>query len=212
VQRQIVADFELFVWAMAPRPPRATWFWHWPRPTRVFDISTSRKAGGVRRRKPRHRDKRRQRPDCLFIAATTICGMPDHLDSMVALLERADVGHSQTVEIDEYDRIHASGGGIGDPIVRKIMIEAPYYNTGLTTIGHTMAAYRRLPNGWPPALKIQRVTCICCAAFLGSKVCGSHMNCSRPTIRLGPFWGMTRFPIWSSRHRMPYARDHRIAA
>lgn len=211
VQRQVFVDFELFV--VGDGAPAAT-----------RDVVLALAAADSRIRyfdfpKGRRRGEENRATAMNDASGRIVCyccdddlWLPDHLDSMVALLEHADVGHSQTVEIDEYDRIHASGGGIGDPIIRKIMSEAPYYNTGLTTIGHTMAAYRRLPNGWPPAPENTTSDLHLLRSFFAIEGLRFAHELQPSTIRLGPFWGMTRFPDLEQPPPDAIASDHRIAA
>jgi hypothetical protein len=70
---------------------------------------------------------------------------------MVKFLKTVDFGHSWSVEVDEFGRIHGNGGDIGDPVYRNIMCTTQDLNIGLTALGHTTEAYRRLPGGWHPA-------------------------------------------------------------
>jgi hypothetical protein len=117
----------------------------------------------------------------------------NHLSSMVALLKDVDFGHSQVVEVDEFGRIHGHGGGIECLKYREIMLQTWHLNLGLTTIGHTMDAYRRLPGGWQPAPPgvasdlnmIRRFFCVPGLRF------GSLLEPS--TIRFGNWAGMQRF-------------------
>jgi glycosyltransferase involved in cell wall biosynthesis len=74
-----------------------------------------------------------------------------HLASMVKFLSEVDFGHSRTVEVDEFGRIHSHGGGMDCPAYRDIMRRTWHINPGLTVLGHTMAAYRQVPGGWQPA-------------------------------------------------------------
>jgi glycosyltransferase involved in cell wall biosynthesis len=119
--------------------------------------------------------------------------LPDHLESMVKLLKTVDFGHSWTAEVDEFGRIHASGGDIGDPVIRKIMCMTDHINLGLTQLGHTTDAYHRLPGGWHPAPPDVPTDTYMCRRFFAVEGLRFGTLLEPSTIRFGPFKGMQRF-------------------
>jgi glycosyltransferase involved in cell wall biosynthesis len=119
--------------------------------------------------------------------------LPFHLESMIKFLETVDFGHSWPVEVDEFGRLHGNGGDIGDPIYRRIMCTTLDINFGLTTIGHTMDAYRRLPGGWhptPPGIGTDHYMCRRFFAIDGLRFGTLH---EPSTIHFGPWSGMEQF-------------------
>ena len=76
---------------------------------------------------------------------------PDHLDRMEALLERADLAHVMSIAVTP-DGQTSTGifNAASDPHALERMRHARD-GFGLSSGGHTMAAYRRLPHGWRPA-------------------------------------------------------------
>jgi len=76
---------------------------------------------------------------------------PDHVEYVEGLLEQADFTHSQTV-------VARVGGGVEMPYLGDLA--DPWYRAWLTgnhnfiplsAAGHTITAYRQLPQGWSPA-------------------------------------------------------------
>jgi hypothetical protein len=119
--------------------------------------------------------------------------LPHHLESMVKLLKTVDFGHSWTAELDEFGRIHASGANIADPVCRKIMCTTDHINPGLTQLGHTTEAYRRLPGGWHPAPPDVPTDTYMCRRFFAVQGLRFGTLLEPSTIRFGPFKGMQQF-------------------
>jgi glycosyl transferase family 2 len=119
--------------------------------------------------------------------------LPFHLDSMVKFLKTVDFGHSWPVEVDEFGRIHGNGGDIGNSIYREIVCTTQHINIGLTPIGHTADAYRRLPGGWRPApLGIGSEVYLCRRFFAVEGLRFGTLH-EPSTIRFGPLSGMQKF-------------------
>jgi glycosyltransferase involved in cell wall biosynthesis len=119
--------------------------------------------------------------------------LPFHLESMVKFLRTVDFGHSWAAEVDEFGRIHASGGDIGDPICRKIMCTTLHVNIGLTALGHTADAYHRLPGGWHPAPPNILTDLYMCRRFFAIEGLRFGTLLEPSTIRFGPFKWMQQF-------------------
>jgi len=154
--------------------------------------------------------------------------LPNHLSDMVNLLKTNDVGQSRSLEIDEYGRVHGGGGDISDPNLRKLMCETTYYNVGLTTVAHSMKAYR-LSGGWSPAPTGVPTDLYMLRKFFSVADLRFSTALEPSTIRFGPFAGMMRFPdleappsekpagesgiaIWSERINSLEFRDYLRAA
>lgn len=108
----------------------------------------------------------RNRHDALQQAhgeAVLYCGdddlwLPNHIEQMCGHLKTVEFGHSvhmmmlaleDDATLDE--RVVALGADLADPKIRDAMCEKKFNTFGPTAAGHTLAAYRRLPEGWRPA-------------------------------------------------------------
>jgi hypothetical protein len=119
--------------------------------------------------------------------------LPFHLESMVKFLKTVDFGHSWSAELDEFGRIHGNGGDIGDPVYRKLMCTTQDVNIGLTALGHTTDAYRRLPGGWHPAPPDVATDLYMCRRFFVTEGLRFGTLLEASTIRLGAWSGMQQF-------------------
>jgi glycosyltransferase involved in cell wall biosynthesis len=76
------------------------------------------------------------------------CWLPNHLETLDALLADADFGHTLQVGIDADRRIVAMAADLANGAFRGRMLTELFNGFDLTFAGHTLAAYRRLPHGW----------------------------------------------------------------
>jgi hypothetical protein len=73
--------------------------------------------------------------------------LPDHAEHMLALLEEADFAHALSCWFTADGRADATAIDLADPAHRAAVL-AGDKTPSLTVAGHTLAAYRRLPEGW----------------------------------------------------------------
>src|SRR5207237_5422626 len=89
--------------------------------------------------------------------------------------------------------LHAGGGDWSDTQFRRMMIETNHVSAGLTTFGHTMAAHRR-QGGWRPAPVGIATDLYMFRLFFATDGLSFATEVDPSTLRIGPFWGMMRFP------------------
>ncbi len=74
--------------------------------------------------------------------------LPNHVESMVALLGEADFAHSQNGHLDPDGTWHHYFADLDLPACREWIMEPGQNVISLTGTAHTVDAYRRLPHGW----------------------------------------------------------------
>jgi hypothetical protein len=79
---------------------------------------------------------------------------PDHVEHMLGLLDGADLAHSAYGQLDPDGRLHCAAYSLAEAAWRAETL-AGRGLVGLTSLSHTVEAYRRLPFGWratPPGV------------------------------------------------------------
>ena len=111
---------------------------------RFFDCPKGPRKGEI------HRHAALQHARGRFVAylGDDDCWLPNHLETLDALLTDADFGHTLQVGIDADRRLVALAADLANPAFRARMRDELYNRFDLTFAGHTLAAYRRLPHGW----------------------------------------------------------------
>jgi hypothetical protein len=72
----------------------------------------------------------------------------DHLEQLALLLDRADWAHTLSMHVlDEADQMKFWPTDLGMPVFRQMILKGRN-RAPLSSVGHTMALYRRLPHGW----------------------------------------------------------------
>jgi len=74
--------------------------------------------------------------------------LPEHVQSMVGLLEDADLAQSQNGYLDADGSWRSYFADLASPGFRAWMLQPDRNAVSLTGTAHTLAAYRRLPHGW----------------------------------------------------------------
>jgi hypothetical protein len=74
--------------------------------------------------------------------------LPNHLEHMAALLEQADYAHSLPLHILPEGRLRTFPVDLGNPGYRYMMLNVKDNRIPFSCFGHTLAAYRALPEGW----------------------------------------------------------------
>jgi GalNAc5-diNAcBac-PP-undecaprenol beta-1,3-glucosyltransferase len=151
VQWQTLQDFELFIVgdgvADATRALVAELSAADPR-IRFFDFPKAPRQGDI------HRHQALQYAQGRFVAylGDDDVWMQNHLETLDALLQDADFGHTLHVSIDGQGQIVALPADLENPVFRNRMLTELWNCFDFTFGGHTLAAYRRLPHGWrtPP--------------------------------------------------------------
>jgi glycosyltransferase involved in cell wall biosynthesis len=149
VLRQSVQDFELFVVGdgapagtrsfvedLAARDPRV----------RYFDFEKGERKG------ERHRHAALQHASGRIIAylGDDDLWMPDHLATVVELLDRADFGHTLHLGIDQAGDLFFVPIDLARPDFRARMLSKRSNYFDFTFGAHRLDAYRRLRSGWEP--------------------------------------------------------------
>ncbi|HWV57609.1 MAG TPA: glycosyltransferase family 2 protein [Longimicrobiales bacterium] len=75
---------------------------------------------------------------------------PHHIETLLDGLQHADFAHTLTMEVPVDGPIFAKNGDLGNPRYRRRVAHDLYPECGLrlSNVGHTLEAYRRLPEGW----------------------------------------------------------------
>lgn len=74
--------------------------------------------------------------------------MPNHLETLDALLADADFAHTLHVGVDESSRLFVLAADLENHDFRRRVVTQSFNRFDFTFAGHTLAAYRRLPHGW----------------------------------------------------------------
>jgi GalNAc5-diNAcBac-PP-undecaprenol beta-1,3-glucosyltransferase len=178
-QRQSVADIEIFVIGdgvpertreimvdIRRSDPRVLFFDHpkGPRHGEVYRAAALEQAGG--------------RIVCYL--GDDDLWLPDHVACMERLLDDADFGHSMHLEAAQDGSLHAHLFDVALPLHRESMLQRNQPGFGLTFGAHTLAAYRRLPQGWRTAPPNIFTDLYMWQQFLGRDWCRSR-SLMRPT-------------------------------
>jgi glycosyltransferase involved in cell wall biosynthesis len=147
VQEQTLQDFELLVVGdgvedstrkivcdFAAKDPRI----------RFFDFPKGPRKGEIHRHEALHHASGR----IVAYLGDDDCWMPDHLETLDALLLDADFGHTMHVSVTAASELVAVPADLENPEFRRRMLAELFNCFDLTFAGHTLAAYRRLPEGW----------------------------------------------------------------
>ena len=77
---------------------------------------------------------------------------PDHVEQMVEMRALADCASGRAGFHRTDGSLETLAGDLGDPVWRRRLLRDPAHNFfGLSQGGHTIEAYRALPQGWHPA-------------------------------------------------------------
>lgn len=74
--------------------------------------------------------------------------MPEHLECMATMLSQADYAHSLGVHVLPDSTLRAYACDLSQPGYRHMMLSTNDNRMPFSTFGHTIAAYRALPEGW----------------------------------------------------------------
>lgn len=76
--------------------------------------------------------------------------LPHHLETLLRILQDADFAHTLHTAIRPDGRVMTPGGDLSCATTRRRMSLEKWNFFGPTCVGHSLAAYRRLPYGWRP--------------------------------------------------------------
>jgi GalNAc5-diNAcBac-PP-undecaprenol beta-1,3-glucosyltransferase len=108
---------------------------------------------------------------------------PDHVERMIALLERADVAMPQSTHWHPDGEVDTSPWSLEDEPGRSMALDGVSLFS-LTGLAHTMAAYRRLPFGWrdtPPGFYTDQYMLL---QFLAEDWCRFAVDDTATTVHL----------------------------
>lgn len=111
---------------------------------RFFDLPKGPRLGEIHRHAILTREARGRY--VLYLCDDDIW-FPEHAERMVSLLERADFAHAMAVWLTVEGVVQVTTLDLSMPFHRD-SVATGRQTPGLTTAGHTMAAYVRLPHGW----------------------------------------------------------------
>lgn len=109
---------------------------------------------------------------------------PWHLETMAELLENADVAHTLPVQVDPGGSMKVQVVDLAQPQYRGLLLGAKN-RVPLACFGHTLAMYRRLPDGWLPAPTEMASDLFMYRQFLGDESCRA-VSGYRPTALILP--------------------------
>lgn len=147
VQAQTLQDFELLIVgdgvtnevravarALAAEDPRI----------RFLDFPKGERKG------ERHRHAALQEASGRFVAylGDDDIWFPEHLAVLDELLREADFGATLHIGLDSRGEPFVLAAALGRPYFRRLMRRSRFNRFDLTFGGHTLDAYRRLPEGW----------------------------------------------------------------
>ena len=141
--------------------------------------------------------------------------LPEHLAHMEQLLREADFAHTRHTEILPDYMLRARDERLDDAAARTLMAGDKYNIFGLSSGGHRMDAYRRLPVGWSPApkdlwtdLHMWRKFIALDGARFATSTAATTINLAR-SLRKGQDAASMRREVlfWREIFLDPYARD-----
>jgi len=106
--------------------------------------------------------------------------LPHHLATLLPALADSDLAHTMHVEIAPDGRLRATPFDLADPRTREYMLSRAMDNFGVTVVGHTAAAYRRLGEGWQTTPAGRAVTLAMWQRWLSQPWCRA-VSVLRPT-------------------------------
>ena len=145
---QSLRDWELFVIGDGvdanTRAALQRWCEREPR-LRFFDHPKHERRGEVYR----HAALQQARGRCVAYLTDRDLWLHDHLATLDGLLQRHDFAHTERIDItpDGQPRLPMRCD-LGHPAQRRAIERFGSMPIGLSTVGHTLEAYRRLPWGW----------------------------------------------------------------
>jgi GT2 family glycosyltransferase len=75
---------------------------------------------------------------------------PNHLEELEELLQTVDFGNTIHVIVHSDGRVESLPCDLGEHDFRQRFLDEPFNRFGFSTCGHSLDAYRRLPEGWAP--------------------------------------------------------------
>lgn len=118
---------------------------------------------------------------------------PWHLETMGALLHDADVAHTLPVQVDTDGALTVQVVDLSQPQYRRLLLRRKN-RVPLTCFGHTLAMYRRLPDGWLPAPPHLATDLFMYRQFLADPSCRAASG-YRPTALVLPDTGRKGRPV-----------------
>lgn len=76
--------------------------------------------------------------------------LPHHLETLSELLSDNDMAHTAPTVVSPQGQVHVLPAGLDNAFARTCLLKLEKHGCGLSSVGHTMAAYRKLPIGWRP--------------------------------------------------------------
>ncbi|MDP2587278.1 MAG: glycosyltransferase family A protein [bacterium] len=73
--------------------------------------------------------------------------LPNHLEYMEQLLQKADFAHPVASFVDAYGQVQVRPFTLQEPFYREMMLQGEN-RIGLSSMAHTLDFYKRLPHGW----------------------------------------------------------------
>jgi len=145
---QSVRDWELFVIGdgvdVDTRAVLHAWCQRDPR-IRFFDHPKHERRGETYR----HAALQQARGRCVAYLTDRDLWLHDHLASLNGLLQHHAFAHTERIDITPAGRPRTSMRcDLGNPAQRRAIERFGSMPIGLSTVGHTLEAYRRLPWGW----------------------------------------------------------------
>jgi glycosyltransferase involved in cell wall biosynthesis len=147
VQEQSIEDFELFVVGDGvSEPTRKLVLGLAARDARIrfFDFPKGPRKGEIHR----HEALRSATGRIVAYLGDDDIWMPDHLAVLDQLLSECDFGHTMHIGVDASGELFFIPADLQNSALRQVMLSEGFNRFDFTFGGHTLDAYRRLPEGW----------------------------------------------------------------
>lgn len=150
IKRQTLQDFEVFV--IGDGVPDETRMLmskvcEDDKRFRFFDFPKGQRTGETYR----HRVLQEASGEIVCYLADDDLWLPNHLETMLRASEDADFFHSLHAGVNADSSMYFYPSNLSDDTVRSLMCQTTANRFGLSFCGHTLSAYRTLPEGWSTA-------------------------------------------------------------
>jgi glycosyltransferase involved in cell wall biosynthesis len=98
----------------------------------------------------RHRALQQARGSLVAYLGDDDLWLPHHLETLSGLLRKHDMAHTPMTTVNPEGTLHASFGRLDTAYGRACLLQRGSHSCGPTSLGHTLAAYQKLPFGWRP--------------------------------------------------------------
>lgn len=149
VMDQSIQDFELIVVGDGAPPATEVLLKQWCAQDSRIQFQRNEKGEGYGERH-RHCALQGAKGELVAYLGDDDIWLENHLQILADMLEHNDFAHTVQANVEPSGKVSLSGGRFDTPYGRNSLLELGFNAAGPTCVGHTLAAYNKLPFGWRP--------------------------------------------------------------